>query len=596
MVFAICAGFFLPGRVSAAPLLRLDAEVGSHQLGPYLDFLEDPRGEWTIDDVTAGELAGRFIHNTEPVVTRGFTSSVFWYRFTVAESTGVSSKGSAPSGVDESARSPWLLDIGRAIYFFDLQLYLPRDTVAQEGDSAWRILKINADLAPRPAYVRKNALVLDLPQSRGKPCTLYLRVQTSSSMFIPLTLYTEKAFTEQASNQSFFFGVFYGVMLALLFYNLVLFFSLRDRVYLFYVLFVASTTLYFCGINGLTFDYVFPAWPNVARRVTIVALSFSMFAWPQFARVFMASRDNSPWLDRLLQLCMAAAAVLFFLAFILSFGLLSFLAGVLSKVLIAAVITTGVVCWRRGFRPARTFLLASLALAIGGMTFSMTFSGQMPYSGVTFHAYQIGSAILAMMLSLALAERIRALKAERAELRASQARFQAMAITDPLTQIFNRRYYDTQIQLELTRARELELPLSLLVLDLDNFKTFNDGYGHLAGDAMLTQVAQLIKGCTRDTDSVCRYGGEEFVVILPGTDVERAQEVAERIRQKQESRIFRPRRGLALRSTISIGVAELIPDDEGPEMLFGRADHALYQAKEHGRNRTIVGVVEAGTG
>jgi diguanylate cyclase (GGDEF)-like protein len=539
--------------------------------------------------VAAGEAARRFTPNSAPVVTRGFTGSVFWFRFTLVQPP--SRPVSAPGAPDS-----WLLDVGRPIYFFDLQLYIPRDPAAQGGGSAWRVLEINHDLAPKPDYVYRDALILALPGPPGSAQTLYLRAQTSSSMFVPLTLFTHRTHLAQSSTRNLFFGLFYGVMLALLFYNLVLFVSLRDRAHLYYVIFVGCITLFSLGTNGLTFDYLFPANPTIARRVTLAALALTMLFLIQFSRSFLATRENSPWLDRLLLLCMAASAVMLASLPFASFSFLSSYASRLSKVMLPTVIIAGVVCWRRGFRPARTFLVASLVFAAGGMCFSMTYSGQLPYNVLTFYGYQTGSAIQAVLLSLALAERIRDMTAERAALRASRARFQAMAITDPLTRAFNRRYYDTQISLELTRARQLELPLALLVIDLDSFKAFNDSYGHQAGDALLTQVAQLLRACTRDTDSICRYGGEEFAVILPGTDAARAEQIAERIRRRQESQIFRPRRGLAARATLSVGVAQLLPGDEGPDELFARADQALYEAKARGRNRTVVATAEDGAG
>ncbi|MEW5691916.1 MAG: diguanylate cyclase [Candidatus Hydrogenedentota bacterium] len=163
------------------------------------------------------------------------------------------------------------------------------------------------------------------------------------------------------------------------------------------------------------------------------------------------------------------------------------------------------------------------------------------------------------------------------------ARLYELAVTDGLTLLYVHRYFQLRITEEIDRAKRYGRPLSLLMLDIDNFKLFNDTYGHQEGDRLLINVSRIMKSCVRVNDIVCRYGGEEFAIILVETEKEGAKIVAERIRKEIEEFKFTigsERRG----STISIGIGTW---ETGwtKEMLINKADKALYKAKSLGKNR-----------
>ena len=170
--------------------------------------------------------------------------------------------------------------------------------------------------------------------------------------------------------------------------------------------------------------------------------------------------------------------------------------------------------------------------------------------------------------------------------RADNARLEALAHTDPLTQALNRRALTVRLGAELDRARRYDSVLSLLMMDLDHFKRINDTYGHLVGDDVLREVASLLLNAVRSVDLVARYGGEEFVVVLPETAEQGAVAFAERTRERIEQHVFRSGERLQLQLTCSIGVASFPSARvESAEDLFARADAALYRAKADGRNR-----------
>jgi len=165
-----------------------------------------------------------------------------------------------------------------------------------------------------------------------------------------------------------------------------------------------------------------------------------------------------------------------------------------------------------------------------------------------------------------------------------------MAVTDQLTGLYNRRYLASHLSAMFDRAFWTGRPLAVMVLDIDHFKAINDTYGHDAGDKVLKEFAERISNSVRGIDLACRYGGEEFLVAMPDTDLAFASVVAERLRQEISELKFHLHAGReALTVTVSIGLAstENGPEDDSAQKLIKRADEALYEAKTNGRNRVI---------
>lgn len=163
-----------------------------------------------------------------------------------------------------------------------------------------------------------------------------------------------------------------------------------------------------------------------------------------------------------------------------------------------------------------------------------------------------------------------------------------LAVTDPLTALFNRRYMERHVGTLVERAAARGKALSVLILDIDYFKSINDTYGHEAGDDVLREFADRLKASIRGIDLACRYGGEEFVVVMPDTDVGVAALVAERIRRRIAGAPFPIDRGAReIEVTISIGIAARTGPQDTAQQMLKRADEALYRAKRDGRNRVV---------
>ena len=244
-------------------------------------------------------------------------------------------------------------------------------------------------------------------------------------------------------------------------------------------------------------------------------------------------------------------------------------------------------------RPAATLLIYGLSFA--AMSWAL---GQTPVTGLllaTERLYAGFASVFGVVLSLVLwhrfatAERLRIkVQAQRQQLEAQNHQLQSMAMHDALTGLLNRRAFETQAEQAISRARRNGTSLAALMLDLDHFKRINDQYGHPAGDAVIKFTADVLSASVRDTDLVARVGGEEFMVLLPGTSPQAALEVAEKIRQ----RVMHASQALnavgQVQISASVGVACFAPGQMGSfERLYAQADQALYEAKRLGRNRVV---------
>jgi diguanylate cyclase (GGDEF)-like protein/PAS domain S-box-containing protein len=174
-------------------------------------------------------------------------------------------------------------------------------------------------------------------------------------------------------------------------------------------------------------------------------------------------------------------------------------------------------------------------------------------------------------------------KAEDA-LQESEKRYRDLSIMDDLTQLYNSRHFYDQLKKEIDRANRYEQPLTLLLLDLDKFKAFNDKYGHVEGDFVLSRLGQVIKKCLRETDSAYRYGGEEFTIILPMTTSKEGIVTAKRIQKEFRKEAFSPVLEQEVYVTVSIGLAQYKPKEEMKAFVH-RVDQIMYKAKKGGRDR-----------
>lgn len=415
---------------------------------------------------------------------------------------------------------------------------------------------------------------------------LYIRIETLGPMAIPLRLASAQQAVNRDIRQGYEYGILYGLMLALAVYNLILYVMIRQAefgLYAGYLIgFVANSLSYTGQIHAVFTPHYgpyFQDWVDISLMVTYSVLGL------HFARTLLKTKSYAPRLDRItvwiangIPLGMLLGAVFNQLLFSMT------LAFILNTSFAVLFIVLGYKAVKAKVALASFFFVSSVMAAscIGISTAAV--AGLLPYNDVTFKLIEVGMAVEALLLAVVLGHRFRLVQQ-------GKALAEQYAITDHLTALNNRRGFWLQAKALSDTRGAVNLPMSVMLLDIDKFKMINDDFGHDVGDAVLKQVSLVLGRSIRKTDIFARWGGEEFILLMPNTNAQEAIHYAERLREAVYSDNF-PEIHEALKLTISIGVshAPIKPQTHGItaiETLIAHADEALYSAKRTGRNKVV---------
>lgn len=581
----------LPAQASGEPAAA-SVEPVELALNAHIDYLEDPRHVLSAHDVRRPDQ--HWVRNGASAFNKGFNSSSWWLRMRLDN----------PS----ESPQPRLLEVGYAaldhiqIYVFDDDRLLQQWSLGDKQPYAQRPVDHRYFLVP-------------VTWQPGQTLDIYLRITTSGSAKAPLTLWGYQRFHSADFVNTLVQGFYYGGMTSLALYNLLIFFVLRDRNYLYYVAFIISTVMTLVSQSGLAFRLL---WPDATswNDLSIVFFSAATGAFAsvfslRFLRIDSLSRNIGVALRISFTLCIALIVA----AFIIPYHWAAIIVLVNVLFTIVVVLAAGVFALRSRVPSARIFMSAWTVLLLGAMVVILSHMGILPVNVLTEYSTHFGSMLEAVLLSLALAQRINterrlrsqaqadALQASQranleleervsmrtAELEQLNDRLQQLSETDSLTGLANRRFLEARLREEWARCNRQQRPLAIVLMDVDFFKQVNDRYGHPAGDACLQQVAGAVRGGLRwPADVAARYGGEEFCLLLPETDCVGATAVAERVRQKVSSDIVKVG-DAEFTVTISVGVyVATSVAGVTPEECVRRADAALYESKQAGRNQVTV--------
>ncbi len=495
----------------------------------------------------------------------------------------------------------------------EIDLYVVGDDravlVAQTGDLE------NFGHRPLP---HRHFLLAIAPQAAAETAYL-LRVRSSSSLQVPLALWDSGQYFRAETDRYAFFGLFYGAMLLVVLYNAAMFVALRERVHLAFVVHTASFLGLMAALQGLGYQYLWPGWPWLQERAPAIFVAAAAGSAFCFADDLLGLRERAPRFSRVFRV-----GALVCLANLVAACLFSY-AHVMRPLLAVAVLSSCVVAWgglhqwRRGGWAARWFVAAWLTFLLGTVLMIVSKFGLLPRSFLSENGPLFGLAGEAALLSLALAGRFREHKLARRAAQAELLRMQQESNRvlkqevqlrtselqnmmrelaqaneelelnnhfDGLTGLCNRRALDERLDLEFSRAQRECEPISLVMVDIDHFKNFNDTYGHLVGDDCLVAVAKAIEAAARrSTDFTARFGGEEFVVLVPDAAPGKLAAIGERVRRTVADMVFEVD-GRRVPVTVSVGCGMLLPaPSDTPDALIRLADAALYKAKDGGRNR-----------
>lgn len=361
--------------------------------GSSVEYLEDPQRALTIADVTQPAMNARFVSSARTKLNFGFTDSAYWLRFRV--------RGSAASSIA-------YLELGYPP-IDRIELYVPHG----DAPNGFHLSTVGDHLPFSAREINHRNYVFRVPVQAQNELTIYMRVETEGSFTLPLTLWTAEGFADHVREEHLLLGLYYGILFALFFYNLVLFFTLKDRTYLHYVGVLVTNALTLLSVNGLASQYLWPDAVRWANLTPVIFLELATFMACDFTRVFLATKINTPRLDRLLLGFMGIEAVLMVGSVALPYSVSARIASVLSNVVPVVIIVTTLLCQRKGYRPARYFLISWSAYLLGLMIQTVRNFGILPSHFLTIYGLQIGSVIEMLLLSLAVADRFHIFKAEK---------------------------------------------------------------------------------------------------------------------------------------------------------------------------------------
>ena len=427
-----------------------------------------------------------------------------------------------------------------------------------------------------------------LPATARPGDTLVLTVESALSEFDIFELRTAASLDRlDDANAGAYYGplaFLNGMLVAMALFNLLLYALLRKRYYLLYSLSMLAMVFFETIQSGIAWTLLWAQWPVRDDAPAYVAYVFYFALVTAFSRSFLDLRRVAPLADRVL-LVAFGGLVLDAVMYVGFPGALAVahvwhvLDPLAVTFMIGALLAAGIIAWRRQVLSARYYVIG-----FGGAALGLILGEAADYGLITLGVWhdlysEIGVAWEAIFLAFALAERIRLAEREA-------ARLTDYAYSDQLTGIPNRRAFDEALENEWRRGTRNVRPLSLLMFDIDNFKAYNDRFGHQQGDWALRAVAaEIQRAARRPGDFAGRYGGEEFAIILSETTADGAFAAGQAIR--------RAIRALAISFddralTVSVGCATIMPiEGESSSVLIAAADAALYAAKAAGRDRTV---------
>jgi signal transduction histidine kinase len=385
--------------------LDFDETTRSLPLGRAVQVLEDPTGEASIDDVTSAAMAADFHQIDKGSLNAGYSRSAFWLKVELTYRP-----------LDSGVANDWLLELAYPP-MDHVDLYLP------DAEGRSNLVWQTGDMLPFSSrQIKQNNYLFDLNLLPNQTQTVYLRVASHGSIQAPLILWSSHAYIEDQPGRLYILGIIYGVLAGMLAYNLFIYLSVRDRSYLYYILYISFFGLYQLSVNGAGIEFFWPDNPWWANVSTTFLIAASILFASQFSRTLLQTPRLGRWLDVPLVLMMICAGVIMLLALVTDYGLALRLVTGLVLIFSVAVFLIGIVAGLKGQRVARYFILAWSAFLIGGVVNATMLLGFLPNTFLTMYSSQIGSVIEVTLLSLALADRINTMREQQAKITAQASR------------------------------------------------------------------------------------------------------------------------------------------------------------------------------
>ena len=431
LLIGILVVWCAPTFATASDALALESNTGELQLGPWLEVLEDPSRTLKIEQILTST---EFVANTDTVPNFGFTSSDYWFRVRLSN--------------QQHTEQQWFLEVGEPL----LDLF---EVYVDDGSGALSVRQAGDTLPFQARSVRHRTFLFPITIAGSSEITLYLHFH-AGYLIVPLRLLAPSTLTEQVATEHLLFGVSYGVILAMIALHAFLYIGLKDRSQPSLILFMTSLILGQAAVNGTAYQYLWPNhpwWTNSGVAVFILLAGASGTA---FTRRFLDTPSTARAVDHMLSALIFVAIALLLVTAFVEVNVAVPLALVFILVAVLCWLGAGVVGMNRHYQPARYYLLAWLLFIVGVMVRGATALGLVPSTAITNHSWQLGSVLLVILLSLALADRIQLIRQERTEAQEEAAKSHELMVR---TLRDSERTLESKVAQRTTELQELNRQL-----------------------------------------------------------------------------------------------------------------------------------------
>jgi len=546
-------------------------------LGKHYDIFRDPSNKITIEDLLSGTYNKSFVASKDDYVFFSHTNDTIWLRLDTEKI------------LKDKQDSYWLEVTDK---LDSIEMYLVKE------DGSYRVQKRGiSNVDDQNIHYRSNLFQIKEPSVKE----IYLKLDGELPLSSISFLFATDSFINKIIDYKYLTGMFYGFLLALLIYNLFLFFSLKEKAYFYYVLYIFSFILYQATLNSLDVELLgqfLPKWFFI--KSSAISGNLLLLFMILFCKEFLELKKYLPRFHNFGNLLLWGTVLSLIASFIIpDVAITNNITIILAVVVFIFLWLSGIFVLLKGQKMARYYMVGWTILLGSIIVQALALLSIIPFHPVIFEEVPaVGAIFESIFLSLALGDKINIIKKETQEiqqilnetleykvkertqeLERAKLELEKLANTDRLTQVPNRVRLDYVLEEAFEQAQHHETKFSIILLDIDYFKEVNDEFGHQVGDLVLMNVAQILQNTIREQDTVGRWGGEEFLVICPQTTLDEAVKVSEKIRQQLENYQF----PIVQRKTSSFGVTSYVNGDTR-NTLLSRCDKALYRAKERGRN------------
>lgn len=496
--------FFISFAIFSDPII-LEDNFRSIPIGINLDYLEDKENKLTIYDVTSQYYQNKFKKSNVHKLNFGYTKSIYWIKFEIQS----------------------ILSEKKEIYLE--YAYPPIDNVQFYellSNKIWKIKEFGDSFLFFQREIKIKNYIIQINILPLQNQTYYMRIQTSGSLQIPLKLYNKNSFVEDLNHEKFIYGLYYGIMIVMIMYNTLMFFSLNDRLYIYYVLYLTSFTFFQMTLNGISFEYIWYNYPYFNSLIPFFLACSAIFVNIFSIRFLNINRNHQSKLYFLFTgfiFAMSLLAIVSMHKNIYNFMIqITVMTGILD---VALLLIASFVIYFRGYKPARFYILSFTTLLIGVLLNGFHALGSIPTNVLTENTMQIGSALEAILLSFAVADRINYIRKEKNVARNKLIKNQKESIQNQEKLIKSyARFIPEQLLVFLGKdiitnvnlGDSIEKNMTVLFSDIRSFTTLSESMTAEESFSFINDYLKNIAPCIRQYNGyIDKFIGDGIMALFP---------------------------------------------------------------------------------